>query len=114
MRQDVVAETVDLVKEGRIELTFLFHSDYFISQCCFYKKNMIPYALNVYDFLLVLRFHEKMLLQPKNVLNPCHVYQSLTCETAINTDFSKLLSLKHIYVKYKNAILSLTDSFFRT
>ena len=40
-------------------------------------------------------------------------YQSLACETAINTDFSELFSLKCIYVKYKNAILSLIDSFFR-
>ena len=41
-------------------------------------------------------------------------YQSLACETAINTDFSELFSLKRIYVKYKNAILSLIDCFFRT
>ena len=43
-----------------------------------------------------------------------HAYQSLTCETAINTDFSELFSLKSIYVKYKNAILSLIDCFLRT
>ena len=43
---------------------------------------------------------------------PIHAYQSLACETAINTDFSELFSLKRIYVKYKNAILSLIDSFF--
>ena len=43
-----------------------------------------------------------------------HAYQSLACETAINTDFSELFSLKQIYVKYKNAILSLIDCFFRT
>ena len=42
-----------------------------------------------------------------------HAYQSLACETAVNTDFSELFSLKHIYVKFKNAILSLIDSFFR-
>ena len=42
-----------------------------------------------------------------------HACQSLTCETAINTDFSELFSLKRIYVKYKNAILSLIDCFFR-
>ena len=41
-------------------------------------------------------------------------YQSLACETAINTEFSELFSLKRIYVKYKNAILSLIDCFFRT
>ena len=42
-----------------------------------------------------------------------HAYQSLACETAINTDFNELFSLKRINVKYKNAILSLIDSFFR-
>ena len=42
-----------------------------------------------------------------------HAYQSLACETAINTDFRELFSLKRIYVKYKNAILSLIDCFFR-
>ena len=41
-------------------------------------------------------------------------YQSLACETAINTDFSELFSPKRIYVKYENAILSLIDCFFRT
>ena len=41
-----------------------------------------------------------------------HAYQSLSCETAINTDFSELFSLKHIYVKYKNAILSLIIASF--
>ena len=43
-----------------------------------------------------------------------HAYQSLACKTAINTDFSELFSLKRIYVKYKNAILSLIDRFFHT
>ena len=43
-----------------------------------------------------------------------HAYQSLACETAINTDFSELFPLKRIYVKYKNAILLLIDGFFRT
>ena len=43
-----------------------------------------------------------------------HAYQSLVCETAINTDFSELFSLKRIYVKYKNAILSLIDCFVHT
>ena len=46
--------------------------------------------------------------------NPQHAYQSLACETAINTDFSELFSLKRIYIKYKNAILSLIGGFFRT
>ena len=37
----MIDETVDsiLVKEGRGEITFLFHSNCSISQCCFYKKN---------------------------------------------------------------------------
>ena len=43
-----------------------------------------------------------------------HACQSLACETAIYSDFSELFSLKRIYVKYKNAILSLKDCFFRT
>ena len=34
-----------------------------------------------------------------------HTYQSLSCETAINTEFSELFSPKRMYVKYKNAIL---------
>ena len=42
-----------------------------------------------------------------------YAHQSLACKTTINTDFSVLFSLKRIYVKYKNAILSLIDSFFR-
>ena len=49
-----------------------------------------------------------------NVCVTKHAYQLLACETAINTDFNELLSLKRIYVKYKNAILSLIDCFFRT
>ena len=55
----MVNETVDsiLVKKGRIEITFLFHSNCLITQCCFYqKKIMIPYTLKIYDFLLVFRF----------------------------------------------------------
>ena len=43
-----------------------------------------------------------------------HAYQSLSCETAINTNFSELFSLKRIYIKYKNAILSLIDCFVHT
>ena len=58
MRQFMVGATVDsiLVKEGRVEISFLFHSVCLISQCCFYQHTMIPYTLNIYDFLLVLRF----------------------------------------------------------
>ena len=43
-----------------------------------------------------------------------HANQSLACETAINADFSELLSLKRIYVKYEIANLSLMYCFFRT
>ena len=54
----MVDETVDsiLAEEGRDEITFLFHSICLILQCCFYRPIMIPYTLNIYDFLLVLRF----------------------------------------------------------
>ena len=43
MRQDMVDETVDsiLVKDGRVEITFLFQSNCLVSQCCFYQ-NIIP------------------------------------------------------------------------
>ena len=41
-------------------------------------------------------------------------YQPLACETTINTEFIELFSLKSINVKYKNAILSHIDCFFRT
>ena len=53
----MAGETVDsiLVKESRVEITFLFHSVCLILQCCFYQHIMIPYVLNIYDFLLVLR-----------------------------------------------------------
>ena len=43
-----------------------------------------------------------------------HAYQSLACETAINTDFSELLSLRRTYIKHKNAILLLIGCFFHT
>ena len=58
MRQAMADETVDsiLAKEGRIEITFLFHSNCIISQCCSYRKIMILYTLKIYDFLLVFRF----------------------------------------------------------
>ena len=57
----MVSETVDsiLVKEGMVEITLLFHSICSITQWCFYQHIMIPYTLNIYDFLLVLRFMEK-------------------------------------------------------
>ena len=57
MRLDMVDETVDaiLVKEGRVEITFLFHSNCLISQSCFYQKIMIPYTLKIDDVLLVFQ-----------------------------------------------------------
>ena len=70
----MVGETVDsiLFKEGRVEITFLFHSICLISQCCFYKHIMIPYTFNIYDFLRVLRFLSwKNSASTKNALNPC-------------------------------------------
>ena len=52
MIQDMEDGTVDsiLVKEGRVVITFLFHSNFLISKGCFYKKIMIRYTLNIYDF----------------------------------------------------------------
>ena len=52
---DKIVDSI-LVKEARVEITCLYHSNYLISQCCFYKKVMILYTLKIYDFLLVLRF----------------------------------------------------------
>ena len=51
----MVDETVDsiLVKEGRVEITFLFHSKCLISD---QKIMIILYTLKIYDFLLVFRF----------------------------------------------------------
>ena len=67
----MVGETVDsiLVKEGRVEITFLFHSICSVSQCCFYQHIMIPYTSNMYDFRLVLRlsFMEKLGFDQKRV-----------------------------------------------
>ena len=47
----MVGETVDsiLVKEGRIEINFLFHCICLISQCCSYQHIMIPFTLNIYE-----------------------------------------------------------------
>ena len=63
MRQDMVDETVDsiLVKEGRIEITFLFHSNCLISQYCFYKENHDSIHIKIYMifFLCFAFFHEK-------------------------------------------------------
>ena len=50
----------------------------------------------------------------KENIGHCHANQSFACETAINTDFSELFSLKRIYEKYTSAILSHIYYFFRT
>ena len=75
----MVGETVDsiLVKEDRVEITFLFHSICLISQCCFYQHIMIPYTLNIHDFLLVYAFFRgRIRLKSKNVLNLCTLLAS--------------------------------------
>ena len=48
-----VLETADLilVKEGRVENTWLFHSNCIISEFCFCHKFMISYTtLKIYDY----------------------------------------------------------------
>ena len=39
---------------------------------------------------------------------------SLSCKTAINTEFCELFSLKRIFVKHRTAIVSHIDCSFRT
>ena len=60
MRQDMVDEIVDsiLVKD---EITFLFHSNCLISQCCFYKENHDSIHIKMYMifFLCFAFFHKK-------------------------------------------------------
>ena len=65
MRQDMADETVDskLVKDGRIKIPFLFHSNCVLSQCRFYKKIMIPYTLKIsiwFSSCVSLFFTEKI------------------------------------------------------
>ena len=69
---------------------------------------ILPFLTLLYHCLYV--FFNVKLSESRHVY---HAYQSLACETAISTDFSELFSPKRIYVKYKNAILSLIDSLFR-
>ena len=62
----MVDETVYsiLVKEGRVEITFLFHSNCIILQCCFYKEVMNPYTLKYMIFYLYFAFfHVKIRLR---------------------------------------------------
>ena len=56
----MVGKTVEsiVVKEGRVEITFLFQSICLISQCFFYQHIMIPYTLNIYACVM-LSFIEK-------------------------------------------------------
>ena len=87
------------------------------------KNACVYFLLNLNKLSIISRIYRKYrygqnILREKNTAvyqctGSTHAYQSLACETAINTDFSELFSLKRIYVKYKNAILSLIDSFFR-
>ena len=50
---DTIVDSI-LHKEGRVEITFLFHSRNAVS--IQKKKIMIPCTLQIYDFLLALRF----------------------------------------------------------
>ena len=80
IRQDMVDEYVDsiLVREDRVEITFLFHSNCLISQCCFCQKIMIPYTLKIYNFLLVFRFlSRKKMASTKHSEETeyCHLYR---------------------------------------
>ena len=75
------------------------------------KNWMSPICLKGVRFILFLLFLQKVLyLKVASSVDsdqtPYHAYQSF--ETTINTNFcSELFSLKRVYVKYKNAILSL-------
>ena len=71
-------------------------------------------SFHIFAVLLVIIYVMIELNTVYGSLTVNHAYQSLACETAINTEFSELFSLKRIYAKYKNAILSLIDCFFRT
>ena len=107
--QDKDKETEDLPDNFPFTLTFYKGKLFSISKRNVWFSDKFVFR----DCKLVLRnshfISEIIWSDPVN-----HAYQSLACETAINTDFSELFSLKRIYVKYKNAILSLLDSFFRT
>ena len=80
MRQDIADETVDsiLVKEGRLEITFLFHANCLISQCCFYQ-NHDSIHIKIYDFLLVFRFffHGKIRLRPKKRVESVYTFSGI-------------------------------------
>ena len=69
----------------------------------FFLISACPFSVTSLKFGMTLNIHSLT-----------HTYQSLSCETAINTEFSELFSLKRIYVKYKNAILSHKGCSFRT
>ena len=45
---DKTADSI-LVKEGGVEINFLFHFNSLISQCYFYKEIMIPYTIKPED-----------------------------------------------------------------
>ena len=74
----MVDETINsiLVKEGGVEITFLFHSNCLMSHAIFIKKNHDSIQI----FFLCFAFcHGKSWLRPKNALNTCtlltiHIY----------------------------------------
>ena len=90
----------------------LYLEDYWISYFGIKCQYDLTFDLKINVGLCDLYFMVQWLclISPRLI----HAYQSLACETATNTDFSELFSLKHIYVKYKNAILSLIDCFVHT
>ena len=94
----MVDETVDsiLVKDGRVEITFLFHSNCLISQCCFYKENFDSIHIKIYMifFLCFAFFHKKKKnrLRPKNALNPCTLLAAFLQYTYILGDLNDIKS----------------------
>ena len=95
MRQDIADETVDsiLVKEGRLEITFLSHANCLISQCCFYQSHDSIH-IKIYDFLLVFRFFftENSGFDQKNALNPCTLLAAFWQYTYILGDVNDIKS----------------------
>ena len=78
---------------------------------CIVRILGLPYLYLLFPLVPLVSFDLLFLAFSGHLI---HAFQSLACETAISTDFSALFSLKHIYVKYKNAILLLIGCFFRT
>ena len=73
MRQDMVDETVDSiqVKEGRVEITFLFHSNCYIAMLFLSKNHDSIHIKNIYFSSYVsLSFTQKNGFDIKNMFNP--------------------------------------------